>query len=309
MGGLHGGGNEAHFSFSDLIQQRRYAGIIQVVDDVFATYGRQAFIEKVTDTLAEISSADCATLYLLSEDGGYLIEQTNRLATSDFSSIAKLTGRSSLFFVHQVIRLDFRNPHPEDVMPDIEHSGGFSCGICVPIRAGESCLGMYNLLYNDARMWNGAEIEYLMVLGELIGLILRRLNESSTLALASELRNCRVLSMAVKSDLASLFEAVRAEGARTISALRRLEGVPSEGALLSGRVPAAVASGESVYLTNREIQIASYVAQGLSNREIGEQLGVSEHTVKNQFAELLRKTKLRNRAQVAAFAVRMGYAE
>jgi two-component system, NarL family, nitrate/nitrite response regulator NarL len=59
-------------------------------------------------------------------------------------------------------------------------------------------------------------------------------------------------------------------------------------------------------LTAREQEIALCVAEGATNRQISEQLYISEHTVKNHMKNVLEKLDLDNRVQLAAYAIRMG---
>ncbi|OLO37042.1 DNA-binding response regulator [Alkalihalophilus pseudofirmus] len=54
-------------------------------------------------------------------------------------------------------------------------------------------------------------------------------------------------------------------------------------------------------LTAREKDIAELVAQGLSNREIAEQLYISEGTVRNTLSVILEKLQLRDRTQLAIY--------
>lgn len=54
-------------------------------------------------------------------------------------------------------------------------------------------------------------------------------------------------------------------------------------------------------LTPREREIAALVAQGLSNREIAEQLYLSEGTVRNTLSITLEKLQLRDRTQLAIY--------
>ena len=55
-------------------------------------------------------------------------------------------------------------------------------------------------------------------------------------------------------------------------------------------------------LSPREVQILRYVAEGCSNREIGERLVISQHTVANHVRSILRKTGAANRTEAATYA-------
>jgi DNA-binding CsgD family transcriptional regulator len=59
-------------------------------------------------------------------------------------------------------------------------------------------------------------------------------------------------------------------------------------------------------LSPREVEILCLVAQGLSNREIGSTLIISEHTAANHIRSILRKTRCANRTEAASYAHRHG---
>ena len=80
-----------------------------------------------------------------------------------------------------------------------------------------------------------------------------------------------------------------------LAKIRSLGGAPSTGELPSGLSP-------------REAQILALVARGLSNRLIGEELSISEHTVANHIRAILGKTQCSNRTEAASFAHRHGLA-
>jgi DNA-binding CsgD family transcriptional regulator/tetratricopeptide (TPR) repeat protein len=61
-------------------------------------------------------------------------------------------------------------------------------------------------------------------------------------------------------------------------------------------------------LSAREIDVLRLVARGLSNREIGADLFISEHTVANHVRGILRKTACTNRTEATAYAFRRGLA-
>lgn len=58
----------------------------------------------------------------------------------------------------------------------------------------------------------------------------------------------------------------------------------------------------SVDLTLRERQALTLIAEGLTNRQIGERLGLAEKTVKNYVSGLLAKLGLERRTQAAVYA-------
>jgi DNA-binding CsgD family transcriptional regulator len=57
-------------------------------------------------------------------------------------------------------------------------------------------------------------------------------------------------------------------------------------------------------LSWREVDILRLVASGRSNREIGEELFISQHTVANHVRSILRKTGTANRTEAAGYAHR-----
>jgi DNA-binding NarL/FixJ family response regulator len=77
---------------------------------------------------------------------------------------------------------------------------------------------------------------------------------------------------------------------------------------LAGRIASLGApvapGGFADALSPRETQILRLVAQGLSNREIGAKLLISEHTAANHIRSILRKTGCANRTEAASYAHR-----
>lgn len=64
--------------------------------------------------------------------------------------------------------------------------------------------------------------------------------------------------------------------------------------------------GVSNDLSGREKEILTWVAKGLTNKEISIQLGISEYTVKNHLKNLFQKLHLNNRVQLAKYAYEHG---
>jgi two-component system nitrate/nitrite response regulator NarL len=83
-------------------------------------------------------------------------------------------------------------------------------------------------------------------------------------------------------------------------------------AYVRGPGGAASRAGEARPLTTRlsprELEVLRLLPRGESNAEIGQALGLSEHTVRNHVASILDKLRLENRVQAAVKAVRSGLA-
>ncbi len=99
------------------------------------------------------------------------------------------------------------------------------------------------------------------------------------------------------SDLLGILAAV-ADGERLLDPdmvavlLDELSASPSDDALLSG-------------LTPQERRVFELIGQGLSNRQIAEQLHLAERTVKNYTSRMLSKLDMERRSEAAALSARL----
>ncbi|MDQ4096118.1 MAG: response regulator transcription factor, partial [Actinomycetota bacterium] len=57
-------------------------------------------------------------------------------------------------------------------------------------------------------------------------------------------------------------------------------------------------------LTDRELQVLRLVAKGMNNKDIGDELFISENTVKNHVRNILEKLHLHSRMEAVVYAVR-----
>ncbi|MES0329759.1 MAG: response regulator transcription factor [Dehalococcoidales bacterium] len=59
-------------------------------------------------------------------------------------------------------------------------------------------------------------------------------------------------------------------------------------------------------LTNREVEILNYVAQGYANKQIAAEIGISEQTIKNHITSIMAKLNANARTQAVVIAVKKG---
>ncbi|EHJ02222.1 two component transcriptional regulator, LuxR family [Clostridium sp. DL-VIII] len=64
--------------------------------------------------------------------------------------------------------------------------------------------------------------------------------------------------------------------------------------------------GINVSLTERELNIVAMIVDGKDNKEIGTALFIAEGTVKNIITEIISKLQLKDRTQLAVYAVKNG---
>jgi two-component system, NarL family, response regulator DegU len=62
-------------------------------------------------------------------------------------------------------------------------------------------------------------------------------------------------------------------------------------------------------LTRRECEVLQLLADGKSNRGIGEALFISEKTVKNHVSNILQKMNVNDRTQAVVMAIKNGWVE
>ncbi len=67
-------------------------------------------------------------------------------------------------------------------------------------------------------------------------------------------------------------------------------------------------SAQEDVLSPREGEVLQLVAQGATNKKIGDSLFISENTVKTHLRNIMEKLHLANRSQAAAYAIERGLA-
>ena len=130
-------------------------------------------------------------------------------------------------------------------------------------------------------------------------------------------RRVRVIVVTASERLPEALDAVRA-GARAvvfkrfaletlIEALRAVAGgdiwMPPS---VQSRLAARMGEPEPEALTSREREIVRHVALGFRNAEVAERLDIAEVTVKAHLNRIFQKLRVRDRVDLARYAIRVG---
>ncbi len=148
----------------------------------------------------------------------------------------------------------------------------------------------------------------------------------ATRLIKAELPGVKVVILTVSDDEEDLFDAIKAgaqgyllKNLKSDVFFELISGVASGEAPISPKLAAkmiqefseqsrqlegALTEQKEGNLTDRETEVLDLVAQGRNNKEIAEELVISESTVKYHLGNILDRLHLKNRAQAIAFATR-----
>ncbi len=153
---------------------------------------------------------------------------------------------------------------------------------------------------------------------------------TATRLIKAEMPECKIVMLTASEEEEDLFEAVKSgasgylfKSLRAPDFIRLLAGfergeaalspglavkLMSEYARQAEQSPQSTSPQQEQKLTTRQKQILTLVAQGLSYHETAQALHLSEPTIRYHMGEILQRLHLQNRAQVIAYAARMGLA-
>ena len=118
------------------------------------------------------------------------------------------------------------------------------------------------------------------------------------------LMDIRIKGYLLKQDYTSILPALRAvQMGQTVFGEEIISKLPG---LLQEKNPFDWSAHD---ISERELEVVSFVADGLSNREIAKELCLSEGTVRNYISNILDKLKLRDRTQLAVYYLKAMMAE
>jgi len=159
---------------------------------------------------------------------------------------------------------------------------------------------------------------------------------AATRLIKAEMPEMRIVMLTTSAEDDDLFEAIKsgasgyvlksATGSQLVESLQELEeGTPPFSPGLAAKVlrefarqagatsapsgsaqTAPPATGGTGRLTERQVDVLKAVAAGLTYKEVGAKLALSERTVRYHMAEIMERLHLENRSQVIAYAGLLG---
>ncbi|MEM6915524.1 MAG: response regulator transcription factor [Verrucomicrobiota bacterium] len=141
-----------------------------------------------------------------------------------------------------------------------------------------------------------------------------RLRDMSGIEVAVELEGQRILmlsSFMQEEDVRRAFEAgilgYLSKDKNSDELLSAIRAVGEGQQYLSPEISLLLAKSEwSAHLTDRELEILQWIARGRANKQIGEELSLSENTVKNHVKSILSKLNAKDRTHAVTEALKRG---
>lgn len=141
-----------------------------------------------------------------------------------------------------------------------------------------------------------------------------RLRDMSGIEVAAELKDHRILmlsSFMQEEDVRRAFEAgvlgYLSKDKNSDELLSAIRAVGDGQQYLPPEISLLLAKSEwSAHLTDRELEILQWIARGRANKQIGEELTLSENTVKNHVKSILSKLNAKDRTHAVTEALKRG---
>ena len=190
----------------------------------------------------------------------------------------------------------------------------------VPIFVQGEKAGLLNLLHKESQQLDDTQLSILNTISELLGIAIQRTRFQSSFSERPENSSLqdvldRVLSPRLESLLNQLQTHPQSEELQKSIALA--QEMQEQLGLILGEVahkPAKTPEGEPFHyptspLTKRELEVLRLVKKGDTNKQIAEQLFISERTVKFHISSILGKLYAETRTEAVDIALRRGVLE
>lgn len=200
---------------------------VREIESIAWTVDGAALYSALAHNLLDVLACEGASIRLLSLTGSDLVGMASYVSDNDalsllsqsYSHIPTSIGRMPMLLeTHEPILMDFLNPHEEDVIPNVHECGSWRSAASIPLVFEGSVVGVYDALWRKARTWSDDEIDNMLNIGKLYGLVVgREMSHQSVLELRV-LEESRRLSAEIHDNLAQLINTVKIEAEKAAMA-------------------------------------------------------------------------------------------
>lgn len=189
----------------------------------------------------------------------------------------------------------------------------------IPIIIDREKVGLINLLSKETRKLNEKELTILNTISELIGTAIQRTRLQGTLRNDHPTEtNIDKLSQAVIfpkiESIVACLQSAKSESLKIKLALQKTVDLQNELKTLLGEMASLETKSKTsnafnypqMPITKRELQVLKLMKQGLTNEQIGQQLFITERTVKFHITAILSKLHANNRTEAVDIALKRG---
>lgn len=191
----------------------------------------------------------------------------------------------------------------------------------IPITINSQKVGLMNLLSKETRQLNKKELAILNTISELIGTAIQRtrLQQSySNKQIKSDSSIRQVLERVFHPQIEAIISCLdnpNSNKNKINEALNKAKELQQQLTILSKETKSYEKTGintkEFLYpdlpLTNRELEVLTSIKKGLTNSQIGEQLFITERTVKFHVTAILSKLNAKTRTEAVDISLKRGF--
>ena len=196
---------QLHYGFDELIRLSEVAAL---------SPSSEVAHQMMVETLATIFDCDFVNLYLVSTGDDIFVEKAccDRREEKEGGREGVLSaskGRiQNLIDTHKPIIMFFNNPHQEDEMPVISAAQEERVALSIPLVAGDEVVGIVNFSNEVSSQWSEDRIDYLLMVGNILGVIVKQRQIMQKQAALQMLIERRQLSAEIHDNLAQLISLV-----------------------------------------------------------------------------------------------------
>ena len=203
---------------------QRCEGLTRIVESFSWAPRLEDVYLRLCETSSELFKSSQSHLHISSVDGSKLTKIArytgNNPVVDTPSTLPASVGRTTWILDNlSPISTDYEHPACEDVVPKGALEAGIKSSISIPLASDGRCIGMLTLVYQSKTIWTEEDIEYLIMVGRIIGTMLKRTLDTKKATELQVLNERKLLSTEIHENVSSLIGALAINAAAAIEAL------------------------------------------------------------------------------------------